>query len=55
LEKVLKFFLANFSGHSKVFIISKRQYYLINEFYDRKQTLQAEVISILFALIDLTG
>jgi len=36
-------------------LISKRQYSLINEFYDRKQTLQAQVISILFALIDLTG
>ena len=33
------------SGRSNVFIISKRQSSLSNKFYDRNQTLQAEVIS----------
>jgi len=45
LEKVLKIFLENVSGRSNVFIISKRQSWLNNNFYDRKQTLQAEAIS----------
>jgi len=37
--------LEKVSGRSNVFIISKRQSSLSNKFYDRNQTLQAEVIS----------
>jgi len=55
LEKILKIVLEKISGRSNVFIISKRQSSLSSTFYDGKQTLQAEEIPILFALIDLTG
>jgi len=38
-------FLEKVSGRSNVFIISKRQSWLNNKFYGKKQTLQAEAIS----------
>ena len=38
-------FLEKLSGRSNVFIISKRQSWLSNEFYDRNQSLQAAAIS----------
>jgi len=44
-EKNFENFLENVSGRSNVFIISKRQSWLNNNFYDRNQTLQAEAIS----------
>jgi len=45
LEKSFENFFEKLSGRSNVFIISKRQSSLNNQFYDRKQTLQAESIS----------
>jgi len=44
-EKCFENFLDKLSGRSNVFIISKRQSWLSNEFYDRNQTLRAEAIS----------
>jgi len=37
--------LEKLSGRSNVFIISKHQSWLSNEFYDRNQSLQAAAIS----------
>jgi len=51
LEKILE----KISGRSNIFIISKRQYSLGNTFYDGNQTLKAEAILNMFALIDLAG
>jgi len=45
LEKSFENFLEKLSGRSNVLIISKRQSSLSNKFYDRNQTLQAEVIT----------
>jgi len=45
LEKSFENFLEKLSGRSNVYIISKRQSWLSNDFYDRNQSLQAEPIS----------
>jgi len=45
IEESFENFLEQLSGRSNVFIISKRQSSLSNNFYDRNQTLQAEAIS----------
>jgi len=45
LLKSFENILEKLSGRFNVFIISKRQSSLINKFYDRNQTLKAEVIS----------
>jgi len=44
-KKVLKIFSKNFLGDPTFFIISKRQSFLSNKFYDRNQTLQTQAIS----------